>query len=399
MLIRQTSEGKEYYKRYACMFFAFSYYSKAFSLEMKEDNIVIAVAHPDKMTPKERMEALLAGRPYDRVPCALHVRNQAGILAGINPWDCYFSVEKTVQTQIAAYEIFGVEELSVGPSLQGIAEAAGSKVIYPASNNSQYIGEVAIKQPADLAKLAVPDPRKDGRLPINLQALEILQDKLGSTLPIVTTIAGAFTTAGNLRGVEPMLREIYKNPEFVHKLLRFSLDSTIAYVKAAAKLGVEFYIAEPTASTTLISPKQFREFAFPYLKELICVIVELTGRAPTLHICGNTSKIWPDMVDTGAGILSLDNMIDLSVAKERVGHLIAISGNVKPTASMYLGTPEDVIRDAKQCLLKGYDNPKGFILALGCALPAGAPPENIHAFMYAVREFGRYPIDPARLQR
>ena len=44
----------------------------------------------DEMKPKERMEAVLTGKPFDRVPCSIQVSNQAGKLAGINHWQCYY---------------------------------------------------------------------------------------------------------------------------------------------------------------------------------------------------------------------------------------------------------------------------------------------------------------------
>lgn len=346
----------------------------------------------DEMTPKERLEAVLSGKPYDRVPCGVVISNQAGKVAGIPHWQCYFSSEKTAQTQIAAHNIFGAEAVAAGPGLPGIAEAVGSTVYYPKEENTPYITEVAVRQPSDLENLKIPNPWRDGRLPIHLGALQILVDRLGDSVPVTSNVAGPFTTAANIRGTEDFLRELYRNPEFVHRLLRFSLDSTIAYVKEAAKLGAKVSIADPTASTTLISPQQFRKFAFPYLQELVTIIKQLTGSAPSLHICGNTTKIWQDMVDTGAGILSLDDTIDLSAAKRAVGDKVILFGNVKPTATMYLGTPQDVRRDARECLTKGYDNPKGYILSLGCGLPMGAPVENIQALFQAAREFGRYPL-------
>jgi uroporphyrinogen decarboxylase len=346
----------------------------------------------DEMTPKERLEAVLRGKPYDRVPCGVVISSQAGRVAGIPHWECYFSSEKTAQTQIAAHNIFGAEAVVAGPGLSGIAEAAGSTVYYPKEENTPYITEVAVKQPIDLENLKIPNPWRDGRLPIHLGALQILIDRLGDSVPVTSNVAGPFTTAANIRGTEDFLREIYRNPEFVHRLLRFSLESTIAYVKEVAKLGAKVSIADPTASTTLISPQQFRKFAFPYLQELVTIIKQLTGSAPSLHICGNTTKIWQDMVDTGAGILSLDDTIDLAAAKHAVGDQVTLFGNVKPTATMYLGTPQDVRRDAKDCLTKGYDNPKGYILSLGCGLPMGAPVENIQALFQAAREFGRYPL-------
>lgn len=350
----------------------------------------------DEMTPLERLTAVLEGKPYDRVPCGLTVSNQAGKLVGINHWECYFSAQKTAETQIAAYKIFGVESVVAGPGLQGIAEAAGSRVFYPKEENTQYIIDFAVKEAADLENLEIISPWKSGRLAVHLEALKILIDQIGNTVPVVSNVAGAFTTAANIRGTENFLRDLYKNPAFAHKLLKFSLDSTLSYIKEAANLGAKISIAEPTASTTLISPKQFREFAFPYLRQLVAAIFAQTGSRPSLHICGNTKRIWKDMADTDAGILSLDDTIDLAEAKEAVGQRVTLFGNVKPTEIMLLGTPEDVWREAKACLKKAGDSPKGYILSLGCGLPMKAPVENIQALFQAARKFGRYPFSASQ---
>ena len=145
--------------------------------------------------------------------------------------------------------------------------------------------------------------------------------------------------------------------------------------------------AEPAASGTLISAKQFREFALPYLKELVDAIKGFTGGAePSLHICGDSSKIWPEMADTGATVLSLDDVVDLAAAPAPVGDRVALIGNVTPTATMVLGTPRDVYANAKECFEKGAGNPKGYILGLGCALPINTPPENVRALIDAAWE-------------
>ncbi|HWR06869.1 uroporphyrinogen decarboxylase family protein [Sporomusa sp.] len=359
--------------------------------------MIKAGCYSDEMTPKERMAALLAGTPFDRIPCSINPSYHAARLAGVRHWECYFSAEKIVEVQLASRRIFAVEAVISGPGLHGVAEAAGSTVIYPKEENSPYISEFAIQEECDLDRLVIPDPWTKGRLPLHLAALQTLMERLGTEVPVTTNVAGPFTVAANLRGTEPFLRDLYHNTEFAHRLLQYALQSTLAYILEAAKIGVKVSIADPTASTSLISPRHFHEFAFPYLRELISNIKRLTNCAPSLHICGNTKKIWTHMADTGAGILSLDDTIDLAEAKAAVGSLTALMGNVKPTATMFLGKPADVIREAKECLRKAYDNPKGYILALGCGLPMKAPVENVHALFQAAREFGRYPIDPGRL--
>jgi len=388
-LVGKSTEGKDILLN----IFAFLY--SDVDLEEKRGGQWVGI-FSDEMTPKERITALLSGKPYDRIPCSLYVTNQAGKLIGIPYWECYFSAKNIAKTQIEAQRIFGVEAVIAGPGLSGIAEAIGSKVFYPRQENTPYITDFIVKQYEDIHKLELPGPWIKGRLPIHLEALEILVEQVGDVVPVNTNIPGPFTTAANVRGTESFLRDLYHHPEFVHQLLQFSLNSTIAYVKEAVKLGVKVSIADPTASATLISPKQFREFAFPYLRDLITAIIALTGSAPALHICGNTKRIWQDMAQTGAGILSLDDTIDLTDAKHAVGNQVALLGNVKPTETMYLGTPEAVIQEAKECLRKAYDNPKGYILALGCGLPLGAPAANIHALFAAARQFGRYPIEPER---
>ena len=113
-----------------------------------------------------------------------------------------------------------------------------------------------------------------------------------------------------------------------------------------------------------------------------------------LYICGNTGKNWQLMADTGAGALSLDNVIDLAQAKRAVGDRITLTGNIHPTETMFLGTPALVEENVKDCLRRAWDTPKGFILAMGCALPIDTPPANIHSLVGAAREFGCFPYNP-----
>jgi uroporphyrinogen decarboxylase len=133
----------------------------------------------------------------------------------------------------------------------------------------------------------------------------------------------------------------------------------------------------------------YRQFALPYERQLIEAMKQAGNAYPTLHICGKTTNIWSDMADTGAPILSLDNIVDLEAAKHEVGHRVVLMGNVKPTATMLQGTPADVDADVKECLAKAGDSPKGYLMALGCGLPLNTPPENIIALVEANRKYGQ----------
>jgi uroporphyrinogen decarboxylase len=347
----------------------------------------------DEMTPKERAKAIAEGKPYDRIRCGPSIGDHAANLISVKVSELHSSTEKFLQGQIAANKKYAIESTIIGPGLGGIAEALGSKLIFP-DHGAPYVTDYAIKDFSDLDKLPITDPKKSARFPFVLETAEALVDKLGKEIPVSVGIPGPFTTAGNLRGTVNFLRDLRKNPEFAHRILRLVTDTTIAFVKEVAKRDVSIEIDEPTASGALISQDMFAKFTFPYLKEVIDAIISSGKSAPSLHICGNTKKIWTLMADAGAGALSLDETIDLEEAKKVVGHRVVLVGNVKPTATMYLGTPKDVEREAIECLRKAYDSPKGYVLTLGCGLPIDTPPENILALRDAARKYGKYPFNP-----
>jgi uroporphyrinogen decarboxylase len=350
----------------------------------------------ETMTSKERTVAALSGKPYDRIPVNLLISDHAARVIGVSVGEYNNSAQLLAKGQIAAWRKYGSDLVNTGPGLSGIPEAIGSKVAFP--DSTPYIAEFVIKEEADLDRLKIPDPEKDGRLPLFLEAGAIVVREVGDQVPVSMTTSGPFTTAANIRGTDIFLRDLHKNPEFAHRLLRFATESIVRFAERAIQVGVRPGLADPTSSGTLISPRQFREFALPYLKETVQRITAFAGGAPSLHICGNTSKIWEDMVDTGAGVLSLDDMVDIGEARARVGDKVALLGNVRPTAVMFLGTPDDVRDNAKECLAKAWDSPKGYILGLGCGLPIDTPPENLHALVQAARDYGRWPLDPARFQ-
>ncbi len=348
------------------------------------------------MTSKERVVAALTGQPYDRIPVFMLLSDQAARTIGVSVGEYQNSANLLAQGQLKAWREYGMDMINTGPGLTGIAEAAGSRLAFP--DDTAYVTETAIQELTDLDRLRCPDPLRDGRLPLFLEATDTVLKEVGDQVLVSLTTAGPFTTASGLRGTEHLMRDLRRNPDFVHRLMRFATDCTIPFVREVIQRGARIGIAEPVASGTLISRKQFLEFVAPYLKELISEIKKISGGTPSLHICGNSSKIWHDMADCGAGTLSLDDEVDLAEASVAVGDRVALVGNIRPTATMALGTPNDVRRDVVECLLKGVGNPKGYILGLGCALPINTPPENIHALVAAAQEYGRWPIDPEKLQ-
>lgn len=105
-----------------------------------------------------------------------------------------------------------------------------------------------------------------------------------------------------------------------------------------------------------------------------------------------------DVASIGVVGFSMDNVASLSDCKKTIGDKMRMLGNVDPSNVMYAGTVKEVRDAVINCVLEGYDSPKGYTLMSGCSLPVETPLENIQVMMDTAREIG-YPVDPEKLQR
>ncbi len=84
------------------------------------------------------------------------------------------------------------------------------------------------------------------------------------------------------------------------------------------------------------------------------------------------------MVRTGANGISLDQCMDMRMAKGKLGGGTALIGNIDPVGTLWLEGPEEVDRAVINCLADGVD-----IIAPGCGLAPRTPLKNIRAMVQA----------------
>ncbi|MBF0529482.1 MAG: uroporphyrinogen decarboxylase family protein [Deltaproteobacteria bacterium] len=348
------------------------------------------------MKPLARFAAYNRGWSIDRLPCVPIIGNTAARVIGVPVSRLRGNGRLIAEAQIAAYRKFGYDVIRVFTDLYTLAEAMGATIHYP-EDETAYLEKPAIADIQDISNLKPVDPLKDGHLPDHLDAMKRVVETVGQEAPVTGAVTGPFTTASFLIGAESLVRLTIKNPEAVHRLCELTLESALRYAEAIIEAGCTPSLTDPMSSNTVIGPRLFREFSYPYLKRLI-EFIHRRGKQVTLHICGKTEKIWEDMAEAGADCLSIDNDASLVRANYSVGHRVRLMGNVKPSEIMLLGTPADVRRAVYDCVTEAWDSPQGFIVASGCSLPTETPFANIQAMMDAVTEIG-WPVAPEKLSR
>lgn len=345
----------------------------------------------DKMTSNERMEAFASGREFDRIPAMPFLDSVACKFAGMTHREKRRSAKNTAACQIETYRKLGNDGLSIEYGLHGIGAACGSRLNDPEdavpSISEFYLKD--LKQIESRLSLEQVTRKKDPWFQMNYEACEICLDKLGKEVATSVSMPGPLTACASLYQVDSLLKAMVKEPEQVHKLLRFSTDAIKIVMEDFIKLGVSVFICDPIASGDLIPRKKYMEFVFSYTKELMEFSKSIHGETG-YHICGNTNRITEDMLDTGCDILSVDTLVKLTDARKIAGPRVPIIGNVDPIDVMLLGSETDVYRNVEQNIRDCWGAENGYILSTGCDIPNNAPLENIYAFMEAARVFGSW---------
>lgn len=347
----------------------------------------------DLMTPIERAKALAKGESVDRMPISMFYGAPAHSLLGWTRRQEQADSRSIADVQKKCYEIFGCDGVSVSYSLHGMAMAFGAKM-FDLDHQPPSISENPIKDINDLSILDLERVtiKTDAKAKKCYEAALILREELGNEVRCSMGLTGAFTCASGLVGTEQLLKSLYKQPDQVHKLLDFITQALLQLAKPFLEEGFSVSIGDPVASGTIVSKKKFREFVLPYARRFIEGCEAIKPGPICGHICGDTTNILEDIVDCGYKIISLDNKVDLAVAKEKIGGKVHLIGNVDPVDILHQGTPKQVKSSVRECFQNAWDSPCGYTISTGCDSAYGTPLENSLAFMEEARKCAKYPM-------
>ncbi len=220
------------------------------------------------MNSLERLIASGNGQPLDCVPVAPGIGHYAAIKAGQPMTDVAWNPELMAQVVIRSVERHGHDSCSPITDYGHGTESMGSRVVIRDWEQT-YVSDFVVHSEADVSKLKLPDPLKDGRMPVIIECEQILVEKLGDHVGVNGGLSGPFSFAANLRGPQQILYDLMDRPKMVHELLALGLEATRAFGEAqVTKGGVKTVnIYEPMA--TMVSNRMVEEFSFHYLEKLI----------------------------------------------------------------------------------------------------------------------------------
>jgi len=337
------------------------------------------------LTPRERFGLLVIDEKPDRCNILPLVTSHAAHVAGVKLKEYYTDGETMARAQIVAYEEYGHDAISIFSEVGIIAEAMGSDFDYPDEDLPILKTPALIKQKIDDIK--IPNPRRDGRLPVYLEAIDYAYQAIGDKVPILAYIPAPFTTGMMLSDAHQFLIQTIREPDKIHKIMKKSLDAAIQSCYGIIDAGGLPILVDPLASSSVISPKAYRDFALPYEQALIDFLHRYDFDV-ILHICGETEPILGLILESGADLISLDR-VELSLAIQRLSKKLRIIGNFD-TSAIAFSSSRDIKDKVIKMVKQGITSEKGYIAATGCEVPIRAPFENVKTFIKAAKEVAWY---------
>ncbi len=334
------------------------------------------------MTSRERVLAMIEGRSVDRLPLMaitmMLAADQVGAKYGryVSDW------RVLVEGQILTAERFSLDYVSCISDPAREAADLGAAVKFfedqpPAIDEANAL----LADKSRLAALRVPDPASGRRMADRLAAASHLRQEVGGQMLIEGWVEGPCAEGADLRGLNTLMYDFYDDPAFVRDLFEFATELGMAFARSQIAAGVDI-IGVGDAAASLVGPKIYGEFVWPYEKRLVDGIHAAGGRV-RMHICGDTRPNLAAMGRLGAEIVDLDSMVPLDDARRAMGPGQVLLGNIHPVRVLRDGTPEGVRSALAECHRQA--GPR-YILGAGCEVPRDTPPENFLTMAEYARE-------------
>ncbi|MGB9601209.1 MAG: uroporphyrinogen decarboxylase family protein [Limisphaerales bacterium] len=241
-----------------------------------------------------------------------------------------------------------------------------------------------LKSVEEVDRLVVPNPKTDGLMPFILNTYKkcepIIREN-GHSVKIVCA-RGPLTIATHLLGVTQFLLDLKLDPSNTHKLLKITTQFIKDWLSAQAESLSEvegIMILDDIVG--FLSPKDYLEFAHPYLKEIFSAFPQCVK---IFHNDNFNPSSYKYLGELGVQIFNFTHLTDIKKARELVGENVCLMGNVPPLEVLARGNVEDVIKSAINCI-QLHNSRKGLILSAGGGTSPGTPAENIRALARAAK--------------
>jgi uroporphyrinogen decarboxylase len=193
------------------------------------------------------------------------------------------------------------------------------------------------------------------------------------------TLASYLIEGGGSKNYVHTKRLMYDDAGAWHAMMSLIARALAKYLNAQIEAGAQA-VQLFDSWVGCLSPDDYREFVLPHTRE---VIGNVTPGTPVIHFGTGTAALLELMREAGGNVIGLDWRVRLDDGWERVGHDVAVMGNLDPVA---LFANQDSLRVQAKRILDQAGRRAGHIFNLGHGILPQTPVENVIALVDMVHE-------------
>lgn len=312
------------------------------------------------------------------------VRKRAGSFLALakNP---ALAAEVTVQPT----ERYPVDAAIVFSDILTVPDAMGLGLHFVEGEGPKF--ERPLRSETDIFALRPPG---EGSLDYVLDAVVQARRALGGRIPLIGfsgspwTLACYMVQGSGSRDYHVVKQMLYSRPELLHHILQVNTIAIINYLNAQIDAGAQAVMLFDSWGG-ILSGRAFEAFSLSYMRKIVSSLTKTRGgqRVPCIVFTKGGGQWVEQIADLGAEAVGLDWTVSLADARYKVGHKVALQGNLDP--AVLLATPEKVIKEVHR-VLDDFGIPAdgaGHVFNLGHGISQHTPPENVWAMVTAVHEY------------
>lgn len=270
-----------------------------------------------------------------------------------------------------------------------IPDAMGLGLSFGAGEGPKFARPIEHKIQVD--NLPIPDP--EGELQYVMNAVRTIRRELKGEVPLIGfsgspwTLATYMVEGGSSKAFTKIKKMMYADPQILHALLGKLADSVILYLNAQIKAGAQAVMVFDTWGGVL-AHEEYKTFSLQYMQKIVeGLIRENEGRKVPVTLFTKGGGLWLEAIaDTGCDAVGLDWTVDIREAKKRIGHKVALQGNMDPSV---LYAPAARIEQEVKNILAGFGEGSGHVFNLGHGIHQDVPTESPKVFVNAIHEFSK----------
>ena len=191
-------------------------------------------------------------------------------------------------------------------------------------------------------------------------------------------------------GFHGLMVAMRERPEIVIAIAERTLANTLVSAAAARTAGLEVaFVEEWACGADLISPGDYRTFAWPFERELCRGLKELGFRV-VFYFCGSIQDRLDELARLDADALAFEESkkgwtVDIGAVREQLGPGRCLFGNIDAVL-VRDGSPETLAAEVRRQIERA--GPRSFVTSIGSPLTLDTAPEQLDALVHATHAYG-----------